>query len=199
MIKFKLFFLVGYLFILNYAYSQDYDNKNNKYELTQLRDTYVAKIRIYDKLFTKKCKCLNTKKSSLFRMKMIMAYYVPDSTVYGSNELYKINYILVDKKIKLKENKEHLVTLSPAMNGGYLVLNRLLDINNPEKVTFYHKNAYLSDFTNCYKIGIWDSILLFLRIKKIEEVDYGSKKKRKDPYSKFIKEKNIKNSFDTMK
>jgi hypothetical protein len=190
----KSFLLIFLLILISDGFSQTLSSssKKKRYELNGFGDTYVAEIKFNEEVFEKKCPCAISKESKKVKCKLYRGivnriYYLPDKTVFDSISLKKVNFFLITSDFQFLPNKSYCLSLKPGSSYRYLVVNKVLEIVDPYNYKFINNGIYLSGFTHCVKIGLFNRILLLTGLIKPEKINYENKKVRTDSFDEYIR------------
>jgi hypothetical protein len=160
------------------------------YQLQDIGDTYVARITFDTVLYQDNCYCSLPQKgvSQLFKGRVEKVYLAPEGTAFDKDQLRSVKYFTANTSFHILPNVSYTVSLLPGGSGRYLVVNRVLNIDDPQHYDFLSPASFLSGYTSCYKLGFFTKLFIRTGLLKIKNVNAKTKKKRIDPFDIYLKD-----------
>jgi hypothetical protein len=179
-----LFFLLSLSFV---CFGQR--SKLKPYQLQDMGDTYVARITFDTVVYQDKCYCSFPKKGvcQLFRGRVDKVYLAPEGTAFEKDQVRNVIYFAANTGFHIVPNASYTVSLMPGSSGRYLVVNSVLNIDDPYRYDFLSPASFLSGYTSCYKLGFFTKLFIRTGLLKIGKVNAKTKKARVDPFDIFLK------------
>jgi hypothetical protein len=164
-------------------------SKLKPYQLQDMGDTYVARITFDSVVYQEKCYCSFPKKGicQLFRGKVDKVYLAPEGTAFEKDQVRNVVYFTANTSFHIVPNVSYTVSLMPGSSGRYLVVNSVLNIDDPYHYDFLSPASFLSGYTSCYKLGFFTKLFIRVGLLKIGKVNAKTKKVRVDPFDLFLK------------
>jgi hypothetical protein len=185
-----LLILTAFFNLRSFGQKIDESSKKEKYSLTDFGDTFVAKISLTSNILYKgtSCSLLRQGTYCLYQGIIEEIYFMPhEKPLFDSVELRNNKYFVIIDTLHLDSGKFYTVSLRPGSNKRYLVVNRKLNIQDPNLYTFENASVYLSGVTNCYDIGIFNRTLEKIGLLDPQKINYKNKKLKPDQFDLFIK------------
>jgi len=184
----KTLSLAGFLFALTLVcFGQRSTLK--PYQLQDMGDTYVARIIFDSVVYQEKCYCSFPQKGicQLFRGKVEKVYLAPEGTAFDKDQVRNVIYFAANTGFHIVPNVSYTVSLMPGSSGRYLVVNRVLNLDDPYHYDFLSPASFLSGYTSCYKLDFFTKLFIRTGLLKVGKVNAKTKKPRVDPFDLFLK------------
>ncbi len=178
-ILFILFFLISFIF----------DVQSQRY--MSLEDTYIFRANYKKDGFESKCPCefkiidSDKNKCSLYWINIKEVYIQRDTTVYRSDGLINVKYIVLNNRFQLPIDGEATFIATNSSSEKYLMI-----VDTINYLNYYDSKRmpYIIGKSECIHYTFWQKLQLFFRIR-VESIYEKRKEKGKfqaNPFENYI-------------